>query len=111
MPPKKRISGFRHTPAKIVSQTSRWALWYEPYLLPLGLILDDRLSALLRLLLSSPVQRLGGKHGRAAERLDLPPEFVGAGLDRHAGAVEGEREQTALSLQTLVADGELGRGG
>lgn len=40
-------------------------------------------------------------------RLYLGLELVGGGLDRHARAVEAEREQCVLSLEALVLHGEL----
>lgn len=44
------------------------------------------------------------------ERLELSLQLVSASFDRHAGAVEPEREQNVPALQPMVADGELGLG-
>ena len=80
--------------------------WYPaPYLFALGLVFDDGFVGRLLLLLLGAV--IGRELRRTAVRLDLAAQLVGARLDRHAGAVEGERKQTLLALQTLVADRKL----
>lgn len=49
----------------------------------------------------------GRENRRIAKRFDFTQQFVGACLDRHSGAVEAEREQHTLSLQSLVSHSEL----
>ena len=62
---------------------------------------------LLLLLLLLLFFDFGGEDGRVAESLDLAGEFVGGGLDGHAGAVEGEGEEDVGAAEAVVGGGEL----
>jgi len=65
------------------------------------------LFLLLLLLLLLLFFDFGGEDGRVAESLDLAGEFVGGGLDGHAGAVEGEGEEDVGAAEAVVGGGEL----
>ena len=49
----------------------------------------------------------GWEDGRVAESLDLAGEFVGGGLDGHAGAVEGKGEEDVGAAEAVKGGGEL----